>query len=109
MANTLIADKSFVFVGLGTLTYTIPSTGIYYVKFEITDYPPSGISILVKDNGATVFTAPVLADYQGELQFKFSSMLTAAHVITVVIASAVDVEDNQLNTVKSITSIGLGL
>lgn len=36
MANTLILDKPFVFNGLGTLTYTVATTGNYNVKVQTT-------------------------------------------------------------------------
>lgn len=108
MANTLILNQSFPFVGLGTLTFTIPTTGLYNVKVDATEVPPSGLSIVVKDNGSTIFTAPVITPTQSAIQFKAGVFsLTAAHVITVVLASSAAV-DSALNNVKSIVSIGEG-
>lgn len=108
MANTLIQNTPFIFVGLGTLTYTIPATDQYSVRVDTTEIPPSGVSIVVNDNGSPIFTAPVLGQSQIGMQFTFRAKLTIAHVITVVIAS-VDAEDLQLNTVKTSVSICQGL
>lgn len=107
MANTLILEQPFVFVGLGTLTYTVASTGRYSVKVQLSENPPSGLSVVVNNNASPVFTAPVITPTQIAQQFKVSLSLTAADVITVVLASSSAI-DNQLNTVKTSVSIGLG-
>lgn len=172
MANYLILNQPQVFNGLGTLTFTVPTTGNYNVQFSCTvpeavptgsaagsnkglgsgvgggalygfagggagtshgavgqgfgtdtsgyNQPPSygsnqtsgsavssGLSVLVKDNGSTVFTAPTLTATQSAMQFKYSFTATAAHSITVVLASATG-SDNGLNGVQSITAIGQG-
>lgn len=171
MANYLILNQNQVFNGLGTLTFTVPTTGSYNVQVQITvpAAPPidggagsgvglgsgtggggegfvggdlgtghggvgqgfgagnsyqqpssqasnvvvsaattSGISILVKNNGSTIFTAPALALAQSALQFKYSFLATAADSITVVIASST-ASDNGLSGVTSNVSIGQGL
>ena len=108
MANILIADQSQVLVGIDTMTYDIPSTGTYHVQYECTENPPSGLSVLVKNGAATIFTAPVLGDTQQAMQFRHAFLADEDDVITVVLASAEQI-DNELNTVKSIISIGAGL
>lgn len=108
MAETLLINQPFVIVGLDTMNYTIPSTGLYNVHVESTEVPPSGISIVVKNNGSTVFTAPTLSPTQGAIQFKYGFLATAADAISVVLSSAVAF-DSQLNTVKSTITIGQGL
>lgn len=67
----------------------------------------SALSVLVKKNGSTIFTAPALSTTQSEQQFKFSLSAVATDVITVVLASAA-ASDNALNGVKSTVSIGQG-
>lgn len=68
----------------------------------------SGVSILVKKNGGTIFTAPSFAFEQSALQFKYGFQADEGDEITVVIASA-SASDNGLNGVQSIVSIGEGL
>lgn len=107
MSNTLVLNQSYVNVGLDTMTYTVPTTGNYNVKVQLTEVPPSGLSIVVNDNGSPIFTAPVIGQTQSAQQFKFSFQATATHIITVVLASSA-ASDQPINNVKSIISIGQG-
>lgn len=107
MSNTLILNQSYVNVGLDTMTYTVPTTDNYNVKFQVTEIPPSGLSIVVNDNGSPIFTAPTIGQLQSALQFKFSFPAIATHVIAVVISSSA-ASDQPINNVKSIISIGQG-
>lgn len=110
MANTLILNQPFVLAGLPTWTYTVPTggAGLYSVHVESTEGPASGVSILVKKGGVTQYTAATLSPTQGAIQFKFGMLLAAADVVTVVMASASDI-DNQLNSVKTTVTIQQGL
>lgn len=107
MSNTLILNQSYVNVGLDTMTHTIAATGPYNVKFEVTEVPPSGLSVVVNDNGSPIFTAPTIGQTQSAQKFKFSFLATETHVITIVISS-VAASDQPINNVKSIISIGEG-
>ena len=109
MSNALILNQSQVLSGLGTMTYTVPTGagGAYNVAVQCTELPPSGISIVVNQNGTPEFTAPAVSATQGALQFKFSILLAAADVVTVVLSSS-NANDNLMNTVKSEISIGQG-
>lgn len=100
MSNILLLNRPFINIGLGTLTYTIPSTGFYSVAVALTEVPPSGVSVLVKDNSSTVFTAPVITPTQIAQQFKFSRYFTSGHTVDVVIDSSEDIDDG-LNNVKA--------
>lgn len=107
----LILNTPRVDVGLVTNTYTVPTgaAGIYYVSFQATEFPPSGLAIIVNKNGSPVFTAPVVSPTQIALQFKVDMLLAAADVITVVLSSTGSVaNDLLLNSVKSNVSIGQG-
>lgn len=108
MSNTLIQSKSYVQVGLGTVTFTIPTTTTWNVQYELTENPPSSIAVIVQKNGGTIFTAPVLGGTQGAMKFKVSFLAAATDVITVVSSSGAAI-DNAYNTVKSIISIDQGL
>lgn len=108
MSNILIADTPQVFVGLGTLTYTVPTTGIYNVRCTATELPPSGLTIVVNDNAAPVFTAPAVSPTQIALQFKAGFVFTAGHTVTIVLSSA-NAIDSELNNVKTSITLGTGL
>jgi hypothetical protein len=109
LANpTLILNRPFPFVGLGTLTYTVATTGLYNAQAQCTETPPSGLSIVVQQNGTTVYTAPTVTATQSALQFKTELNCSATDVITVVMSSSTAI-DKQLNTVKTTVTIGQGL
>ena len=112
MAEILLLNQPFVICGLDTMNYTVVTDGLYSVQVQLTEVPPSGISILVKKNGSTIFTAPALAIAQGAIQFKFGFSAVATDAISVVISSSQtgpSAIDNQLNTVKSTVYIQQGL
>ncbi len=100
MSNILLLNTPFVFDGLGTLTNTIATTGLYNVTVTTTDTPSSSLSIVVNQNGSPVYTAPVLSPTQGAIQFKTELVCAATDTITVVLSSSAAV-DKLLNTVKS--------
>lgn len=111
MANFLLTNQPFVFVGLGTLTYTVPATGNYNVICESTEVPPTGLSIVVKNNGSTLYTAPVITPTQSAIQFKFDFQATLNDSVTVVLASSQSLPtdvDNQLNNLKTTVAVVQG-
>lgn len=100
MSQILTLNQSFMLTGLDTLTYTVPATGLYSVAVQSTEVPPSGISIVVKQNGSTVYTAPTLSPTQSAIQFRQVFNFTAADAIQVILSSAA-ATDNAINNVKS--------
>jgi hypothetical protein len=108
MSNVLVLNKPQVLSGLGTMTYVIAADGLYSVRVVSTEVPPSGVTIVVKQNGATKYTAPVLAQTQGSIQFKFSPLVCVATDVIDVILSSAQAIDSQINNVKSSISIEQG-
>jgi len=96
-------------VGLVTDTYTVPTggAGLYNVAAQVTEIPPSGLSVVVNKNGSPVYTAPAVTPTQSALQFKTSQLLADADVITVVLSSST-ANDLLLNSVKTNVAITLG-
>lgn len=109
MANILLLNVPRVDVGLTTSNYTVPTggAGMYNVAMQVSEIPPSGISIVVNKNSSPVYTAPVVSPTQSALQFKQDFLLADADVISVVVSSA-NANDNLLNSVKTNLSIGQG-
>jgi hypothetical protein len=107
MAETLLLNQPFVTSGLDTLNYTVPSAGLYYVNVQLTEVPPSGLSVVVNQNGSPVFTSPALSPTQIAQQFKYAQAYAAADAISVVISSASAV-DSVINNVKSTITVGQG-
>lgn len=112
MAETLLLNQPFVICGLDTLNYTVGAAGLYSVQVQLTEVLPSGLSVVINQNGSPVFTAPALSPTQIAQQFKFGLNCAAADAIQVVISSTqsgAGAIDNQLNTVKSTVYIQQGL
>lgn len=112
MSLALVLNQPFVSVGLPTFAYTIPTggAGVYSVRVECLDVPPSGISILIKKNGSTIFTVPIETLSPTQSFVKYTTPLTKladADAITVVVASS-EAVDNLLNTVKVTCAIQQG-
>lgn len=100
MSNPMILNQSQVLSGLATMTYTVPTTGIYSVAVQSTEIPPSGISIVVNDNASPVYTAPALSPTQSAIQFRQYFNWTAADAITIVLSSS-NANDLAINNVKT--------
>ncbi len=94
--------------GLGSVTFTIPVTGTYNIKCDLTEVPASSVSIVIRKNGSIVYTAPAITPSQSALQFKFDFLAATDDVMLVTLASAAAI-DNAKNNIKSIISIGQGL
>lgn len=108
MANILFLGQPFVSVGLDDYTHTIAADGDYTVRCQLTENPPTGLSVVVNKNGGPIFTAPVITPTQIAQQFEARFKAVATDVITVVLASVAPV-DLELNTVKTTVSIDKGL
>lgn len=114
MAEVLVLNQPQVTAGLttgsDTLTYTIPSGagGIYYASVQFTEVPPSGISVVVKQNSSTVYTAPTVSPTQIAQQFKYSQIFAAADVISVVFTSSTAI-DKVANNFKATVAVGQGM
>jgi hypothetical protein len=113
MAETLLLNQPFVTAnltsGTDTLNYTIPSGqgGLYAVHVELTEVPPTGLSVIVKQNASTVYTAPTISPTQIAQQFKYSQIFAAADVVSVVLSSSTAI-DKVANNVKATVTIQQG-
>jgi hypothetical protein len=108
MATIPLLNQPFPLCGVGTLTFTIPTTGSYFVAVQLTEVPVTGLSVVVNNNGTPIYTAPTITPTQSAQQFKTSFLANTADVITVVVSSSTPI-DLLLNTVKSVITIGQGM
>lgn len=114
MAEVLILNQPQVTAGLtsgsDTLQYTVPSGagGVYYANVQLTEVPPSGLTVIVKQNGSTVYTAATLSPTQIAQQFKYSQLYSAGDVIGVVLSSSSAI-DKVANNVKATVTVGQGM
>jgi len=104
-----LADQNFVFNGLGTLSTTVVTAGLYFVKGKVTDFPSlvngggaSSLVVTVNQNGSPKYTGSA-----GASGFYTNLSCAANDVIAVVFSSSASA-DSALNVIKSSVSIGLG-
>lgn len=103
--------KSITAVGLGTVAdVVVPDAGLYYVNGSISlpkipegSTANSAVVALIKKNGSTQYTG--LAGAQG---FFAKISCSASDELTVVLSSAAAV-DQDLQAVKTTTTIGLSV
>ena len=67
----------------------------------------SSLSVVVKQNGTTIYTAPAIEGIQKGLQFQKSFLANAADAITVVFASS-NAADEQLIAIQANVSVVVG-
>lgn len=104
MNETLLADQSRTVAGLGTLTFTAPSTIDYSVIVGSTLNPPTGLSIVINQNGSPVVSQPISAPSAMSAGASAIISCTAGDVITIVLSSSVN-NDTIANNVKTTVSI----
>lgn len=107
MPNTLKDTQTTIIVGLGTWTYTVVTAGLYFVDATASENPPSGLSIVINQNGSPVATSTAPSVPQQTIGIQKLFPCAASDVITVVLTSSA-ANDNQLNTVKTLINLRQG-
>jgi|SRR5579859_8072730 len=101
MANISLKDgQSVTVVGLGTFSKSVTLPGIYEASIVISELPPSGLSVLIQQNGSTKFSFSSPAATQQTINLQGMLNCAANDTIAFVLSSS-NVNDEQLNTVKS--------
>lgn len=114
MAEVLFINQPQVSAGLttgsDTLQYTVPSGagGMYTAHVEVTNPSATGLSVVVKQNSSTVYTAATQGQTQTAQQFNYSQLYAAADVISVALSSST-ASDEVANAVKAIVTVRQGL
>ncbi len=87
-------------VGLGTFTYTVDVAGLRFISAVASEVPPSGLSIVINNNGSPIASSATPTDAQQIVSAQILTSCALNDVITVVISSSSAI-DQQLNTVKT--------
>lgn len=108
MASTLTLNgaQAAVICNLDTYNYTVNTTAAHVCKINLLVIPPSGILILIKQNGSTIATMSAAHDAEVN-NLITTAACTSGDVISFVLSSAVQV-DNNLNVLKGIINIHVG-
>lgn len=100
MSLMLKANSVAVVAGLETMSFTVSVAGPYFISAIATDCPPSGLSLVINQNGSPIATAITPATFTQTLSTSAHFQGSISDVITVVISSSA-FEDQLLNTVKT--------
>lgn len=107
MASVVLrAGESNIVPGLGTSTFTAVVAGAYLINVGTTVVPPSGLSIVVKQNTTTIFTAPAPTVHDKVVKVIVPAELAIGDVVSVILSST-NLQDAPLNNIKSTINIGL--
>ena len=97
--------QSKVINALDTYQYTLATTAPHLAKIQLTEVPPSSISIVIKQNSTTLATSTAPAATQNHIELAVPFMGTSGDVIQFVITST---DDAKLNTIKGILQVTVG-
>lgn len=96
-----------VITNLDTYNYTIQTAGMHVASIQLTEQPPSGISVLIKLNGSTVATAPAPSATQGAITLSTTMNCAVNDVVGFTLSSSTPGDQN-LNAIKAILNIHVG-
>ncbi len=109
MATTIVnIFQSKVLNQLDTYNHTALATSIYKVSLNLTDIPPSGITVQIKQNSSVIASLSAPAAAQNHMDLQALLNCTVNDVIGVVIASSTP-SDQGGNSFKAILDIRQGL
>lgn len=96
-----------VICGLDTYNYTIVNAGMHVASINLTEQPPSGMSILIQQNGSTKASFSAPAASQNHIDLKVTMNCAANDIISFVLSSS-NAGDQQLNSIKGILIVHQG-
>jgi hypothetical protein len=106
MALTLKDYQSNLFTGLGTFTYNVTVAGLYFASCTSSELPPSGLSIVINQNGSPVVSSATVQPAQMIVSAQTQISCAVNDVITFVLSSS-NANDLSANTIKSTIVITL--
>jgi len=92
---------------LDTYNHTALTANMYTVSVDMSELPPSGLSVVIKQNGSTMATAALPADSQSNIKLQVVLNCAINDTIGVVLSSA-QASDTGLNVVKGLLNIHVG-
>lgn len=108
MAQTITRiDQSKVISQLDTYNHTALQNSMYMVSVDMSEVPPSGISIVINQNGSPKATSTAPSATQSNIKLQVVLNCAASDVIGIAITSS-NAIDKALNGIKGILSIHTG-
>lgn len=103
--NPIISSK--VISSLDTYLHTVNTAAMHVVSLEVSEIPPSGITITIKQGSTTVASTSAPGSTQQIVQLKTTINCAASDVISVIVASST-ASDTGPNAFKGILNIHVG-
>jgi len=100
-------SNSKVISQLDTYNHTAALSSMYVVEVKMSEIPPSGLSIVIQQNGSTKLTSIAPAADQNHIDARIILNCAANDLISVILSSAVS-SDTGPNAVKGILNIHPG-
>jgi hypothetical protein len=109
MATTLIDNNKgdWSVCQLDTYTLTTSTTAAHVCKVMVTEIPPSGITVTIKQNASTIASTSAPAASQGVINLSATMPITSGDTISVVLASST-ASDQSPNSFKANINIHRG-
>jgi hypothetical protein len=108
MAQTISnIESTHVIAELDTYNYTVLKAQMYTVELDMSEQPPSGLSINIQQNGSSKATSTQPTTAQSHIPLRIVMNCAVNDVISVVLSSS-NSNDQQLNSIKGILNIHEG-
>ena len=96
-----------ILTNLDTYTHTAALASMYKVIIQMTELPPSGLSVVIQQNGSTVISAAAPAASQNHIELQTILNCAISDTISVVLSSS-QASDQTINSIKGILKITPG-
>lgn len=100
-------ESSKVLSNLDTYNHTTKAAGMYQVSVSVSEQPPSGMSIVIQQNGSQKAASAAPAASQGVVMLSVPLNCALGDVISVILSSSV-ASDKAINQIKGILNIHQG-
>lgn len=105
--NIINIGQAKILNALDTYNHTALTSNMYMVAISVTEQPPSGLSVVIKQNGTTKATAALPAASQNHVDLQVVLNCVANDVIAVVLSSSSAI-DNNINVLRGTLNIHIG-
>lgn len=93
--------------GVGAWTYTVPVAGPYHVSAFLNFVPPTGISVVINQNGSPIISSGPLNPNASEINLDCFVEAAVSDVITIVVSTA-NTPDLSVQTIKAVMNLRAG-
>lgn len=97
-----------ILTNLDTYNHTALSAALYTVSVQVSEIPPSGMTVTIQQNGTNKAVSVLPAVGQGTIQLQVLLQCAINDVIGVILSSSVALPDGLPNTFKALLNMRIG-